>query len=300
MRDLNRLTDKLDTEYNEIMDRETEDHIDLSNCKDTAHLDGPDDCNACEHVDFCFPGDYFTETVESDGISGDDVNRRLRESRLGYKAPSKDWEQAGVVVHCIYKDQVPTKSHESIIMWMGVGLRAPVGFVACEKVMADDHFELEPGEEMADDEFAVCNECGSYLEDSGFCDECKVQDNEPEDICDTCTTQCSGCDVTGNTGNCDACEDNHCNICTDGNMHQDAEDICVKKHVESDMPPELPNKGDDQSFVTIQHDLQHLECQKLRLENAWADVSARCTYRTQDDCALAFGDPCLFDGCKRL
>jgi hypothetical protein len=183
MKDITRLTDKLDTEYNEIMDRDTEDHIDgdsrnlAHNLRDLACLDRdfskaearvaahlaencprcnslltPSDlpqyayqCLACDEDFYAFEAivaddGYFTETVESDGISGDDVNRRLREKRLGFKAPSEDWNQAGVVIHCIYPDQVPTKSLASVILY-NMHLFDPIRFVAesLDEILADFH-----------------------------------------------------------------------------------------------------------------------------------------------------------------
>jgi hypothetical protein len=65
-------------------------------------------------------------------------------------------------------------------------------------------------------------------------------------------------------------------------------------------PPTLPNAGDDQEFIKIGHDTQHLECLKLGLENTWADLAERCTYRALHDCALNHGASCLFDKCKRI
>jgi hypothetical protein len=277
MKGTKRLNDELDTEYNEIMDRETEDNVAGETFGEFgARMCPPrdgDSRNLAHNLrDLkCLDRGYFEETVETDGISGDDVNRRLREARLGFKAPSEDWEQCGTVIHCIYPDQVPTKSHESIIMWMGVGLRAPVGFVACEKVnivnpvMVDETLyyrglpviehkfdgahvafvQPEPESIVVKDADLDCNNCkhkdllisdspcvtcGNYADEySAWTDPDIPVLDEPEDICKTCTTKCSGCDTTGNTGNCSACEDNHCNICTDGNMHQDAEDICIEK-----------------------------------------------------------------------
>jgi len=53
---------------------------------------------------------YFHLNLDSEpGISGDDLNRRHREQRLGYAAPSKDWALAGEEIHCIYPNQVITR-----------------------------------------------------------------------------------------------------------------------------------------------------------------------------------------------
>ena len=73
--------------------------------------------------------DYFKKTATDNSISGDDVNRRRREARLGHAAPSKDWEQCHVVIHCIYKGQVPTKTLLDVILWNFLP-NCVLGFVA--------------------------------------------------------------------------------------------------------------------------------------------------------------------------
>ena len=51
-------------------------------------------------------GKYFHNTLASEkGISGDDLNRRHREQRLGFKAPDSTWAEAGKEIRCIYPDQ---------------------------------------------------------------------------------------------------------------------------------------------------------------------------------------------------
>ena len=55
-------------------------------------------------------GKYFHNTLaDVDGISGDDLNRRHREQRLGFSAPSGDWVQASKEIRCIYPGQVVRK-----------------------------------------------------------------------------------------------------------------------------------------------------------------------------------------------
>jgi len=50
---------------------------------------------------------YFHLTLaDVDGISGDDLNRRHRENRLGFKAPSADWANSGNEIRCIYERQI--------------------------------------------------------------------------------------------------------------------------------------------------------------------------------------------------
>jgi len=48
---------------------------------------------------------YYDLTLD-DGISGDDVNRHLREKNLGYLPPSKDWLSAGREIRCLWPGQI--------------------------------------------------------------------------------------------------------------------------------------------------------------------------------------------------
>lgn len=53
---------------------------------------------------------YFHNTLASEkGISGDDLNRRHRESRLGYAAPSADWADCNKEIRCIYPYGIITR-----------------------------------------------------------------------------------------------------------------------------------------------------------------------------------------------
>lgn len=52
--------------------------------------------------------DYYNLTLD-DGISGDDVNRHLREKNLGFKAPSADWANCKDEIRCIYPGQTVTR-----------------------------------------------------------------------------------------------------------------------------------------------------------------------------------------------
>ena len=53
---------------------------------------------------------YFHNTLASEaGISGDDLNRRHRERRLGYAAPSADWARAKNEIRCIHPGQTITR-----------------------------------------------------------------------------------------------------------------------------------------------------------------------------------------------
>ena len=50
---------------------------------------------------------YYHNTLATEaGISGDDLNRRHRESRLGFAEPSADWKQAGHEIRCIFDNQI--------------------------------------------------------------------------------------------------------------------------------------------------------------------------------------------------
>jgi hypothetical protein len=57
------------------------------------------------------PNSYFSAKAEAAGISGDDVNRRRREARLGHAAPSDDWVQCKRIVRCLWPDQCAVKVH---------------------------------------------------------------------------------------------------------------------------------------------------------------------------------------------
>ena len=55
---------------------------------------------------------YFNVQADGQGISGDDVNRRLREARLGHAEPSQDWiDDCKRVIRCIYPGQTITALH---------------------------------------------------------------------------------------------------------------------------------------------------------------------------------------------
>ena len=51
---------------------------------------------------------YYNLTL-ADGISGDDVNRHLREKNLGFAPPSADWAESDKEIRCIWPGQVITR-----------------------------------------------------------------------------------------------------------------------------------------------------------------------------------------------
>ena len=54
---------------------------------------------------------YFHLTLaDEDGISGDDLNRRNRERRLGFGPADPSWAQAKKEIRCIYPDQTITRA----------------------------------------------------------------------------------------------------------------------------------------------------------------------------------------------
>jgi hypothetical protein len=54
---------------------------------------------------------YFHLTLADEaGISGDDLNRRHRENRLGFAEPSADWAESDKEIRCIYPGQVITRA----------------------------------------------------------------------------------------------------------------------------------------------------------------------------------------------
>ncbi|MBW2646913.1 MAG: hypothetical protein JRE23_12220 [Deltaproteobacteria bacterium] len=55
--------------------------------------------------------EYFDVKAEAAGISGDDVNRRLREARRGHAAPSTDWVNCKRIARCLWPDQATREIH---------------------------------------------------------------------------------------------------------------------------------------------------------------------------------------------
>lgn len=55
--------------------------------------------------------DYFEVEADAAGISGDDVNRRLREARQGLSAPTADWATCKRIIRCLWPDQVADCIH---------------------------------------------------------------------------------------------------------------------------------------------------------------------------------------------
>ena len=155
--------------------------------------------------------DYFKAKADSNGVSGDDVNRRYREARLGFAAPSEDWDQAGVIVHCIYPGQIPTKSHACIVLW-DMSSVGPIGFVAesLEDILSDpdipklDDVSRAPSAELvahlANEDGDQCRfGLGAACERDRDCDDCMTDQvaADPRDYCDhrddDCSVVCSGC-----------------------------------------------------------------------------------------------------------
>ena len=55
--------------------------------------------------------DYFHLTLaDEDGISGDDLNRRHRESRLGFGPADPSWADSDKEIRCIHPNQVVTRA----------------------------------------------------------------------------------------------------------------------------------------------------------------------------------------------
>jgi hypothetical protein len=56
----------------------------------------------------------YDRSLDDSGLSGDDVNRRLREARLGHSVPTSDWEaNKGKVIRCIFAGQSITRKPDS-------------------------------------------------------------------------------------------------------------------------------------------------------------------------------------------
>jgi hypothetical protein len=54
---------------------------------------------------------YFHLTLADENfISGDDLNRRHRENRLGYAAPDPSWAESDKEIRCIHPNQVITRA----------------------------------------------------------------------------------------------------------------------------------------------------------------------------------------------
>ena len=154
--------------------------------------DFEDECDCGLLCDGACKGDvpdaaYFNAKADGAGISGDDVNRRLREKRLGFKAPSDDWAQAHLIVRAIYPGQwlgIDTKTMTECIVWDMAGIRAL-------------HVVTEP----------------AFL---GTLDDDEIHDFN-SDPCETCTTICGKwCNVDED---CKICPDNMCINCENGSNH---------------------------------------------------------------------------------
>lgn len=53
---------------------------------------------------------YYNRTLADEkGISGDDLNRRHREKRLGFAPPSDDWADCNKEIRCVHPNQVITR-----------------------------------------------------------------------------------------------------------------------------------------------------------------------------------------------
>ena len=88
---------------------------DCCTCKDASdgHCDGVDPENCGLTADDT-TADYFNQarghSMNGAGdVSRDDQNRHLRESRLGYQAPTADWQESHRVIRCIFPHQVITR-----------------------------------------------------------------------------------------------------------------------------------------------------------------------------------------------
>jgi len=128
---------------------------------------------------------YFKENVDDDGISGDDVNRRLREKRLGFKAPSDDWNMAGATIHCIFKGQIPTRDLDDVVLYNFLPLTV-MGFRVTGNVnvnVVNPVLECEPGPPTTE---AECD-APAGIDDEHNCLNCRHGNLS---ICDE---PCDGC-----------------------------------------------------------------------------------------------------------
>lgn len=229
------------------------------------------------------------------------------------------WDKCQTPVLCLFEGQVPSKTVHDVILHNFLPISV-IGFIHTEEINPLSGLQGEVDVEAH--EQRVLNLLNTGNVEGDDCDDCDSwEDGHNNGFCEACREAC--------LGDCEGEDPENCGFHPD---HQDNEPADIDNfgmpscttdkeppkvytnpfghswskpvHMTDDGPPELPNEGDDQSFTIIQHDLQHIECQKLGLENAWADVATRCTFRTPGDeggiCALRFGQLCRFDKCKRI
>lgn len=271
---------------------------------------------------------YFNAKADRAGISGDDVNRRLRERRLGFAEPSSDWDQAGVVVHCIYPGQIPTKSHASIVLW-DLATCGPMGFVAesleeilnpcdtCPKVSPDGFEDACLNCLHEAEGYGKCKTClhndlggseepcatgldGYALNDSctGWSPKAPVDRYEeafsPDDSCACGRDDCYDCNVPYDPcDDCESWEDGHNNgFCDACGMDEKATD--------DDMPPTIESVVNTASMDMIKTCLADIQRQRHGLKHAWAGCYQDCTYRNGRDMCFLSNSFCDFDGCRRI
>ena len=247
---------------------------------------------------------YFDTTVEADGISGDDVNRHLREKRLGFKAPSDDWFLAGAPIHCIYKGQVPTKTLHDVVLFNFLPL-AIIGFIATDDfgpVVPDETpnvtvinpvIECEPGPPTTE---AECDKLiGMHL-----CPGCDVMEGKCPDLCvDPPTVE----DL----------EDKACENCLHIKVPLYAEpcDGCFDREHWKGMPvmEEAPTPCADQAESLYRAGCWvALENRKHDLMSEWSMAAPDCQFQFEaedrDELLCSHDNhslfPCHFDECPRM
>ena len=248
---------------------------------------------------------YFNAKADGAGVSGDDVNRRLRERRLGFAEPSSDWDQAGVIVHCIYPGQMPTKSHACIVLW-DLSTCGPMGFVA--ESLEDILGKIEVDEPIV----TAC------------------QSDPEESPCPDCKKICPGCSGPFDDGECEHCDQDPCLNCLHngrekepGTFGQDKVEktceACVHEDVstgsepclnclgddweakaDDTMPPAIESDIDAASMDRIKDAVTNMKAQKDGLRHAWHGCYQDCCYRNGNDMCFQSNSFCDFDGCRRV
>jgi hypothetical protein len=132
---------------------------------------------------------YFDCDLD-DGLSGDDIRRRYRESKLGFAAPSADWAECHKVARCIWPLQRVTKPIDYDNEWFKfepvivVPATDDVDFFDRDNCpyhdddCQDDCYDCMYAEQRVEDNEhpCTCTNTGPRWEDNvgGLCDHCKA------------------------------------------------------------------------------------------------------------------------------
>jgi hypothetical protein len=231
--------------------------------------------------------DYFKATVSRDGISGDDVNRRYREARLGFAAPSEDWNQSHLIVRAIYPGQwetIDTGSMSECILWDMAGIRALHVVTGLQDLVRPlSHAGEEP--DLYDEAYKPDPDCMCLRDD---CHNCNItpldDDGDPviPSLRATCQHRRDFCPAT-------------CDVCVYNPDNEGPPSLTVT----DERPQRIPDRRI--AFDLMNHDIAHAGAQISKAQERWVKAYKGCKHYEQehnycDQC----GDACSFRFCPRL